>query len=130
MLRIPKEVFEQIKTHGEKEAPLEACGYLLGAGEIVTESMILNNVDRSSEHFSFDPKEQFAAVKAARAKGNSLIAVWHTHPASPARMSGEDIRLANDPQIIYVIYSLLDKNIKGFKADALKNINEEKIEVV
>ncbi|MCI6118371.1 MAG: Mov34/MPN/PAD-1 family protein [Prevotella sp.] len=30
-------------------------------------------------------------------------AKWHSHPASPSRPSSEDIRLANDPNILYAI---------------------------
>lgn len=130
MLKIPKEVFEQIKIHGEKEAPLEACGYLAGTNDDASEYLVMSNVDRSSEHFSFDPKEQFGAVKTARAKGLSLIAVVHTHPASPARMSQEDIRLANDPFIRYVILSLLDGKTACFTVDKDKNVIPEKVEVL
>src|SRR5665811_1505202 len=96
---------------------LEACGYLAGEGAEVKEYIIMTNTDKSAEHFSFDPKEQFAAVKTARVKGQTLIAVCHTHPASLARMSQEDIRLANDPSVKYVILSLLDGNIACFTVD-------------
>lgn len=129
MLKITKEIFKQIKEQGEKEAPLEACGYLAGQGDEAREYIAMTNIDKSEEHFSFNPKEQFAAVKAARLKGFSLVAVCHTHPASPARMSEEDIRLANDPQIRYVILSLPDNKIACFTVGPDKKPVPEKIEV-
>jgi proteasome lid subunit RPN8/RPN11 len=67
--------------------------------------------DHSEEHFSFAPKDQFAALKYARSKGLKILANWHSHPASPSRPSQEDLRLANDPNIRYAILSLLDGKI-------------------
>ena len=57
-----------------------------------------------------DPKEQFAAIKDMRGLGLKLRGVYHSHPATSARPSAEDIRLAHDPDIMYVIVSLADKN--------------------
>ena len=66
----------------------------------------MTNTDQSPEHFSFDPVEQFQVLRAARAEGLSVIANYHSHPASPARPSVEDIRLAYDSNILYFIASL------------------------
>ena len=77
----------------------------------------MTNIDHSEEHFSFDPKEQFAALRYARQNGLKILANWHSHPASPSRPSEEDKRLANDPTIRYAILSLLDGkiNLNSFK---------------
>jgi [CysO sulfur-carrier protein]-S-L-cysteine hydrolase len=79
--------------------------------DVVTESYWMENIDHSEEHFSFAPKDQFAALKYARSKGLKILANWHSHPASPSRPSQEDLRLANDPNIRYAILSLLDGKI-------------------
>ena len=67
----------------------------------------MENIDHSPEHFSFAPKDQFAALRYAREHGLKILANWHSHPASPSRPSQEDLRLANDPSIRYAILSLL-----------------------
>lgn len=128
LFQINKDLLEKIKEQGRKEAPIEACGYLAGNDNIAKEVIYMKNIDNSPEHFTFDPKEQFAALKYARSKGLDLIGVYHTHPASPARMSKEDIRLANDTNIVYLIYSLTEDVIRAFKIDKDKNVSE--IEVV
>jgi proteasome lid subunit RPN8/RPN11 len=69
---------------------------------------VLTNADASPEHYSMKPEEQFAAVKDMRAAGLKMLGIWHSHPASPARMSAEDMRLAYTPDIVYVILSLAD----------------------
>ncbi len=85
---------------------MEACGYLAGTGGIVTLCQKMTNVDASAEHFSFDAQEQFDFLKAVRARGLKILAVYHSHPAAPASPSMEDIILANDPDLYHVIVSL------------------------
>lgn len=106
MLKIPLPVFQGMIAQARADRPIESCGYLAGLADGVVERIPMTNVDQSAEHFCFDPREQFQAVKAARAKGLDLIAVYHSHPATPARLSAEDLRLANDPRVYYLIVSL------------------------
>lgn len=115
MFKINQEIVNQIFKHGESEAPIEACGYLAGKDNIVIKSYPMANKDRSEEHFALDPEEQFKVIREANSLGLKILAVYHTHPVTPARPSNEDIRLAYDPNIVYVIASLLDKDIKAFK---------------
>jgi proteasome lid subunit RPN8/RPN11 len=130
MIKIQEEVYTEIVNHAQKESPIEACGYLAGKNDIITKHYKLTNIDNSPEHYSFDPKEQFATVKDARNLGLDILAAYHSHPASPARMSDEDIRLAYDPNIHYIIVSLADGvNIKAFKVkkNNVENVNLELI---
>lgn len=117
MLRIKSHIIKKIYEQGKKEIPLEACGYLVGTDNQVVESYAMYNVDQSEEHFTLDPAEQFKVIKDARSKGLEVLAVYHTHPVTPARPSAEDIRLAFDPNIIYVIGSLAEPEIvvKAFR---------------
>lgn len=107
-MNIPQSIIEEMVSQAEKDAPDESCGYLLGTEDEVTENYWMENIDHSSEHFSFAPKDQFAALRYARAKGLKILANWHSHPATPSRPSQEDLRLANDPNIRYAILSLMD----------------------
>ena len=124
---IPQNIIDELIAQAEKDAPDETCGYLLGTitpstgggrGEaLVTENYPMENIDHSPEHFSFAPRDQFAALKYARSKGLKILANWHSHPASPSRPSQEDLRLANDPAIRYAILSLLngEPKLNSFK---------------
>ena len=106
-MKIPNEIIDKLISQARQDAPNESCGYLLGVsgpdGDVVTENYWMENIDHSSEHFSFAPKDQFAALKYARQNGLKILANWHSHPASPSRPSQEDLRLANDPTIRYAI---------------------------
>ena len=109
---LTKQDYEKIMAHAKAGLPNEACGLLGGSIEegkqTVTDVYLLRNVDESNEHFSMDPKEQLAAVKDIRAKGRQLLGNFHSHPESPSRPSQEDIRLAFDPKMHYMILSLQD----------------------
>jgi proteasome lid subunit RPN8/RPN11 len=107
MLKIPRSIRAALIEHARRDAPIEACGYLSGiSGGEVRAHFPMTNADASPEHFGFDPAEQFAAFKEAGRRGQKLIACYHSHPATPARPSAEDVRLAHDPEISYVIVSL------------------------
>lgn len=107
MIKLPKNIYNDMVSHAQSGLPLESCGYLAGSENIIQHFYPMTNIDRSPEHFSFDPKEQFFVLKEARSKGLNLVAVYHSHPESPARLSEEDIRLFNDPHMIYIIVSLM-----------------------
>ena len=137
-MKIPQNIIDELIAQAEKDAPDESCGYLLGSltpnpspkGEgdfeaIVTENYWMENIDHSSEHFSFAPKDQFAALRYAREHGLKILANWHSHPASPSRPSQEDLRLANDPTIRYAILSLLDGEPK---LNSFKILNGEVVD--
>ncbi|WP_440951005.1 M67 family metallopeptidase [Methanosphaerula subterraneus] len=105
------DIVKYIVAHAEQDAPVEACGYLAGEVGRITRHYPMTNIDRSTDHFSFDPQEQFDVRKAARRDGLDLVGIYHSHPSSPANPSSEDVRLAYDPTLLYVIVSLVNGTI-------------------
>ena len=67
-----------------------------------------------------DPKEQFATLKQARSLGQELKVVYHSHPETPARLSEEDLRLLQDPNMIYLIISC-EKEERDIRAYRIVN---------
>ncbi len=107
-LYIEQAVADALVAAARRAAPLEACGLCGGRDGRVSVFHELANRDASGEHFTMLPEDQFAAVKAMRAKGLAMLAIWHSHPATPARMSDEDKKLAYTPGVAYLITSLAD----------------------
>ena len=128
MLRISQQIIDQLFDHAKTGLPEEVCGYLAGTDRDVTSHFPLTNIDHSPEHFSFDPAEQFQVVREVRKAGQVILANYHSHPETPARPSVEDIRLAYDPEISYVIVSLAAEvpDIKSFR---IRNGEVEKEEI-
>ena len=116
-IEITKAVYDAMVAHAQEITPIESCGYLAGTGSKITTFYPMTNIDQSPEHFTFDPKEQFKVLKESRAAGLQLLSVYHSHPESPARLSLEDLRLLQDPEMIYIIVSLATEtaDVKAFK---------------
>ncbi|MDR1796858.1 MAG: M67 family metallopeptidase [Clostridiales Family XIII bacterium] len=128
---IRKADYERMLEHARTGVPFEACGLIAGRVEgvdrLVERVFPLENPDQSAEHFTIDPRQQLAAVKEMRALGLAPLGNFHSHPATPARPSEEDIRLAHDPKAAYLILSLAGEapvlrafEIRGGEAAALE----------
>ncbi len=130
-LAIPNAVFHAMLEHAREAAPVEACGILAGTDGRVASLHRMTNSDNSPDHFTMAPHEQFAVIKRIRAEGQQMLAIFHSHPASPARPSEEDIRLAFTPNVVYVILSLLDPEqpvVRGYLIDGA-NVTETQVNV-
>lgn len=117
MIQIETKVLSRIIDHALKDAPIEACGYLAGSNGAIVDAIPMTNADNSPTHYSFTPEEQFSAVKSARRKNMRILATYHSHPETPARMSKEDIKLAFDTSLSYFIVSLAGEEpvVKAFR---------------
>jgi proteasome lid subunit RPN8/RPN11 len=120
-LIIPQLIFSQLLDQARKLAPIEACGILGGRGDRIDIFHPMTNTDNSTDHFLMDPAEQFKIVKALRGAGLRMLAVHHSHPASPSRPSAEDIRLSLTPDVLYTILSLQDPEKPVLKAFAVND---------
>lgn len=129
MLRISQQIIDQLFDHAKGGLPEEVCGYLAGTDRDVTRHFQLTNIDHSPEHFSFDPAEQFQVVREVRKAGEVILANYHSHPETPARPSVEDIRLAFDPEISYVIISL-SAELPDIKSFRIRNGEVEREEIL
>lgn len=131
MLQITQDVYDAVITHALEVFPIEACGYLGEKDGVVSKAIAMTNADNSKEHFSFVPAEQFAVVKEFRAEGLHPSVVYHSHPETPARPSEEDIKLAYDPNISYVIVSLAEDE-PVMKSFLIKNgtVEQEEIKII
>ena len=135
-IRLTQRDYDAIVSHARAKAPNEACGLIGGTveGDVKTirKVFFLTNLDASPEHFSLDPREQFAAVKELRQNGWDLLGNWHSHPATPSRPSEEDKRLAFDPNMSYLILSLQDTEpvLHSFHIPRDKNATREELEII
>ena len=131
-LKIPNNIFEQILHEANAQLPIEACGILAGTDGQVEKYYKMTNADESRVHFKLLPDEQFEVIKDIRAAGTRMLAIYHSHPDTPARLSQEDIRLALTPGVVYLILSLQQRDepvLKGFVVEDNKAV-EVAIEII
>jgi len=103
MIRISEKILWQIQEYCIEQLPTEACGYLGGIDGVVSEVRLMRNSSNSPIEFSFDPSEQFQAVREFRSKGVSVIGVFHSHPNGKAKLSSKDIHFAEDGLLQMVV---------------------------
>ncbi len=128
MLKLPRNIYERMIGQAREGFPVEVCGILGGKDGVVSAIYPMTNTDACGEHFMRDPAEQFATARALRSQELEMLAVYHSHPTTPARPSEEDIRLARTPNVSYVIVSLTDPSapeIRSFKISGGKVDPEE-----
>lgn len=97
----------------------EVCG-LIGSINNKASSCypIENTAEQPENRFQLDAKQQINAISTMREKNETLFAIYHSHPTTPAFPSATDIKLATYPEAVYLIISLNTKGvleIRGFK---------------
>jgi len=114
-LRLTLAQYRTMVGHCYDGLPDEACGVLLGpmlpSGEptgTVSEARPCRNADASAVTYTVHPKDLLAAMRAAEARGEEIVGVWHSHTHTDAYPSVTDVRQAADPAWLYVIVSLRD----------------------
>lgn len=106
-VRIPRAIVEQILRHARCAPGEEVCGLIAGRGGAFTRCYPVANVAPDKRHrFRMDPKGQIDAMRAMRAGGEELMAIYHSHPDAPAAPSPADIAQHEYPQVLYLIVSL------------------------
>jgi proteasome lid subunit RPN8/RPN11 len=109
MLNIKREHFEAMIAHLQAVYPLEGCGLLAGNGRFSTQIYGIDNILRSPVAYEMDPHQQINAMLEFEARGDSMLAIFHSHPTGPQTPSETDIRQAYYPEAIYLIISLENK---------------------
>jgi proteasome lid subunit RPN8/RPN11 len=104
-------LLDEVRRHAATEAPREACGLLSGdrASGVARAFWPARNVAESPYLYRMDPGELVGLVDGIAAAGEELLAIVHSHPASPAVPSPTDLREAAWPGAWHVVVSLDDR---------------------
>ena len=119
-ISLPQSIYRALLAQARAAAPIEACAILAGRDGRVQAFFPTTNTEARADRFMMDPAEQFAAAKAVRAAGQQMLAVHHSHPATPAWPSAEDVRLAFSPGLLCTILSLSDPDGPRFKGFSIE----------
>ena len=87
---VPGTAVDAILAHAAAAAPREACGLLIGEGQVVHRAVAARNLSPRDTRYQVAPDDHFAAVRAARHDGLEVIGAYHSHPDSPAEPSPTD----------------------------------------
>ena len=103
--KLPRDLVEEMFAHARACAPEECCGLLGGGGGGAANAYPLRNVaPRPEVAYEAAPEELFEAQRSMRARGETLVGVYHSHPRSKEpEPSRADVRLAFYPEAFYFI---------------------------
>jgi proteasome lid subunit RPN8/RPN11 len=103
--KIPQTLVEEMFAHARGCTPEECCGLLGGEGHRALSVYPLRNVaPRAEVAYEAAPEGLFEAQRSMRARGETLVGVYHSHPrSSEPAPSRTDVRLAFYPEAFYFI---------------------------
>jgi proteasome lid subunit RPN8/RPN11 len=100
---------EEMLAHARAARPEECCGLVGGDREGVGTSVyrLRNNAPDPRVAYDGDPQDLCEAQRTMRARGEQLLAVYHSHPREAAPVPSEsDVRLAYHPSAVYFIIGI------------------------
>jgi len=117
-VRLPQHIVDAMINAARANREDEICGLLSSSNGHACRLYPIDNIAEDRQHrFQMDPAQQIAAIKTMRDRDESLFAIYHSHPQSPAQPSAIDIAQASYPETLYLIISLLTEaapDIRGF----------------
>jgi proteasome lid subunit RPN8/RPN11 len=117
-MQIERKHLSEIISHAREEVPREACGILAGRDGRVLRLYRARNADQSPTSYSLEPEQQYRIFEDIEDRGLELVAIYHSHPSSPAAPSDKDIEQAYYPEASYLVVSLkdpLEPQVRAFR---------------
>ncbi|WJW75939.1 M67 family metallopeptidase [Thiohalobacter sp. IOR34] len=107
MTRLPRTLVNRLLSQAQQSAEIEVCGLIGRDAEGRLHVYPVPNVAREPGRlFQMDPAGQIDAMRRMREGGESLFAIYHSHPHAPAEPSATDLQEAAYPEALYLIISL------------------------
>lgn len=119
-MRLSAALLQEIVDAARAAQPVEAVGLLVGASG-PERYITMRNASASPYRYSIDPDEQLRVWTELEAGGESVMAIVHSHVASPAVPSKTDVELAYFPESLYVICSLANPDQPDIRAWSIVN---------
>jgi proteasome lid subunit RPN8/RPN11 len=99
----------------ERAYPVECCGLLVGQTRVngdleVTEVAPSRNLmaDKRGDRFEVDPALRLALQQRLRGGAGRVLGLYHSHPDLGAQPSETDLEMAWEPQLVWLITSVID----------------------
>ncbi|SFW68311.1 Mov34/MPN/PAD-1 family protein [Amycolatopsis australiensis] len=134
MLRIRRELVDEIVAHARRDHPDEACGVIAGPeGSDSPERFIpMLNAARSPTFYEFDSGDLLKLYREMDANGEVPVVIYHSHTATEAYPSRTDANIAAEPGAHYVLVSTRDPEVHEFRSYRIVDaeITEEPVEII
>ena len=117
-LELSRALQQQLWAHAQQAAPEECVGVLGGQStplgwRAARYTPLPNSAPRPTVQYQAEPAALIRALRAFRAGGLELAALFHSHPAGPAHPSASDIAQAGY-DVPYLIADLRGGTLRAF----------------
>lgn len=134
MLRIRRDLLDQVLAHARRDHPDEACGVLVGpAGSDRPERFVpMLNAARSPTFYELAPEALLALYREMDAREEDPVVVYHSQTTTEAVPSRTDVALASEPGAHYLLVSTRDPDVDEVRSFRIVDgaATEEPVEVV
>lgn len=113
-------VFNDIEVHAREGKPQEVCGILRGRGNKAFELVRGQNIASDPVNDYVIDAQTLLRQFDFEEEGDEMVAVYHSHPISPAYPSASDAWSAHYPDLAYIICSLEDVEVPVVRAFRLQ----------
>lgn len=103
---LPRRIYDKMIAQARVGRPYEVCALLRGGEGVVKDWYPVRNIAADRRHDYEIAPEALLAAFAWEESGDELIAIFHSHPYTPAYPSASDAWYAYYPDTIYLICSL------------------------
>lgn len=105
-LKLPLFLAADLLDQARRSPRTEICGLIGGHQTSATTIYpVTNTADHSERQFLLDITEQIAAMKTMRKRGETMVAVYHSHPDEPPEPSSHDVEGMSYPDAALLIIS-------------------------
>jgi len=114
VILVPPAAFKTIVDDAEAAYPNECCGLLIGrspaaATVLVTDVRSSRNLDPGrGDRFEIDPQVRFDVMRSLEGGPDRIVGHYHSHPGLPAQPSARDLEMAWEPDLVWLITSVMD----------------------
>jgi proteasome lid subunit RPN8/RPN11 len=134
VLRIRRELVDEMVAHARRDHPDEACGVIAGPeGTDRPERHIpMLNAARSPTFYEFDSGDLLKLYREMEANDEVPVVIYHSHTATEAYPSRTDVSYASEPEAHYVLVSTRDAERHEFRSYRILDgvVTEEPVEII
>ncbi len=111
-IRLPRPIVNRILALAQGSPDEEICGLVSARDGEPRRCIPVRNVASDRRRlFAMDPSQQIDAMRDMRERGETLFAIYHSHPDGPAEPSATDIEQSGYPDALHLIVSLNTRGV-------------------
>ncbi|MDA8277723.1 MAG: M67 family metallopeptidase [Actinomycetota bacterium] len=112
MVHISSNDISEIIRHCVEETPNEACGLLIGRGDVINSVRRARSQIPSPFEFTMESKDILTIDQEADTEGLEIVGLYHSHTMTEAYPSPTDVAACPDDRWFHILISLKERPYK------------------